>query len=44
MAAAIAECGRISPAYCREVARERFSSARMAREYLDVYHRLAGAR
>ena len=43
MAAAIADCGRIDPAHCRAVARERFSAERMARDYLDVYHRLAGA-
>lgn len=44
MAAAIAACDRISPDHCRAVARERFSSARMARDYLDAYHRLAGDR
>jgi glycosyltransferase involved in cell wall biosynthesis len=43
MAAAIAECDRISPGYCRQVARERFSAARMAGEYLDAYRKLARA-
>jgi glycosyltransferase involved in cell wall biosynthesis len=45
MAAAIAQCGRISTEHCRAVARERFSAARMARDYFDAWHRLAaGAR
>ena len=44
MAAAIAECDRISPELCRAIARERFSASRMAKDYLDVYHRLAGHR
>ena len=41
MAAAIRSCGRIMPAYCRAVARERFSLERMTAEYFDAYHRLA---
>ncbi|MBC5784838.1 glycosyltransferase family 4 protein [Ramlibacter sp. USB13] len=44
MAAAIGECGRIPSAHCRAVARERFSVERMARDYFDAYHRLAGTR
>lgn len=42
MAAAIAEVGHIRPDDCRAVARERFSAARMARDYLDAYGQLAG--
>lgn len=41
MAAAIADCDRLDPEHCRAVARERFSAARMARAYLDVYRQLA---
>jgi glycosyltransferase involved in cell wall biosynthesis len=44
MADAITQCRRIDPAYCRAVARERFSSGRMARDYFDAYLQLAGAR
>jgi glycosyltransferase involved in cell wall biosynthesis len=43
MAAAIAECDRIDPSYCRQVARERFSAKRMATDYLDAYRQLARA-
>jgi glycosyltransferase involved in cell wall biosynthesis len=44
MAAAAGECDRIDPDYCRAVARERFSAARMARDYLDAYRQLARGR
>ena len=42
MADAIKLCGSIDPAVCREVARRRFSNARMAADYLARYHALAG--
>jgi glycosyltransferase involved in cell wall biosynthesis len=41
MAAAMRWVGEIDPEVCRTAARERFSADRMAREYLDVYERLA---
>jgi glycosyltransferase involved in cell wall biosynthesis len=44
MAQAITEAGRIDPAVCRAVARERFSLERMTGRYLDLYHRLAEVR
>lgn len=44
MARAIRAAGRIDPADCRRAARERFSSERMAREYLALYERLTAAR
>jgi glycosyltransferase involved in cell wall biosynthesis len=43
MAEAIKAAGSIDPAFCREVARERFSLARMTSRYLDLYARLARA-
>jgi glycosyltransferase involved in cell wall biosynthesis len=43
MTRAIAEAGRLDPAACRRAAEERFSAAQMARRYLALYTRLAGA-
>jgi glycosyltransferase involved in cell wall biosynthesis len=37
---AVARLGQISRARCREAFERRFSAARMAREYLEVYQRL----
>ena len=44
MAQAISKAGRIDPAICRAVARERFSLERMTGHYLDLYNRLAEVR
>jgi glycosyltransferase involved in cell wall biosynthesis len=44
MAAALDEAMRLRPAECRASARERFSPERVARAYLTVYRRAAGAR
>jgi len=41
MAAAIRRAGEISRDGCRQVARERFSAARMTAQYLDLYERLS---
>lgn len=41
MSAAILDCGKIDPDACRRAAAERFSLARMTRQYLDLYRRLA---
>lgn len=43
MARAIRAAGEIDPEECRRAARQRFSAARMIREYLTLYERLAGA-
>jgi glycosyltransferase involved in cell wall biosynthesis len=43
MAEAIHAAGALDPAVCRRVACERFSAERAAREYLDLYERLAAA-
>lgn len=40
MAEAIDAVSSLSPALCRETARERFSAERMLREYLEVYGRI----
>jgi len=42
MAAAIAEAGRLSPAVCRETARQRFSLDRAVEQYFALYERMAG--
>jgi glycosyltransferase involved in cell wall biosynthesis len=44
MARAIRDAHEIDPEDCRRAARERFSAARMVREYLSLYERLAAAR
>jgi glycosyltransferase involved in cell wall biosynthesis len=44
MARAIHEARRLNADFCRRVARERFSEARMIERYFDVYERLAGSR
>ena len=41
MAAALAAVRFLDPEVCRNVARERFSAARMCARYFDVYHNLA---
>jgi glycosyltransferase involved in cell wall biosynthesis len=41
MAEAIHECAKVDPEACRAAARERFSVARMARSYLELYEGLA---
>ncbi len=44
MTAALRRIGEIDPEECRRVARERFSSERMVRDYMDLYeHILAGS-
>jgi len=42
MAEAIHAAASLDPAECRRAARERFSSERMAQEYIHLYQRMAG--
>ncbi|MFO0753154.1 MAG: glycosyltransferase family 4 protein [Thermodesulfovibrionales bacterium] len=42
MAEAIGAASSLSPALCREAARERFSAERMIRSYLEVYGKIVG--
>jgi glycosyltransferase involved in cell wall biosynthesis len=42
MAAAIAAAGTLDPEACRDAASTRFAADRMARQYLELYERLAG--
>ena len=43
MARAIDQCRGLDPEVCRRVARERFSSERMARSYLELYEKVTNA-
>jgi glycosyltransferase involved in cell wall biosynthesis len=44
MAQAIARCSEIDPEICRETARRRFSSERMAADYMALYRTILGRR